>query len=148
MVEWQEVAIRKATAFADRRLWMSELGDCDWRSKNYDRETAVTTSQNISCVSSCLVLYHESRCCRLGRLRTWSYLGEPCSASYSQRQLKGVIQLLNEHSGHEVHLYEAESRPGGHANTVRYVPLGKDAKDGVDVDTYVPPLLNEEHDLT
>lgn len=46
-------------------------------------------------------------------------------------------QLLNEYSGHQVHLYEADSRPGGHANTVRFVPPGKDEKDGIDVDRYV-----------
>lgn len=43
--------------------------------------------------------------------------------------------LLNEHSDHEVHLYEADSRPGGHANTVNFVPLGK--SESVPVDTYV-----------
>jgi predicted NAD/FAD-binding protein len=44
-------------------------------------------------------------------------------------------QLLNEHSDHQVHLYETDDRPGGHANTVRFIPPGKEAKDGVDVDT-------------
>ncbi|KAK7677754.1 hypothetical protein QCA50_019306 [Cerrena zonata] len=40
--------------------------------------------------------------------------------------------LLNEHSDHEVHLFEASNRPGGHANTVTYTPQnGKP----VDVDT-------------
>ncbi|KAF7308922.1 Amino-oxidase domain-containing protein [Mycena kentingensis (nom. inval.)] len=43
--------------------------------------------------------------------------------------------LLNEHSEHEVHLYEADDRPGGHANTVRFTPPGKSAEEGVDVDT-------------
>lgn len=28
------------------------------------------------------------------------------------------FQLLNEHSDHEVHLFEADDRAGGHANTV------------------------------
>ncbi|KAJ4482224.1 FAD/NAD(P)-binding domain-containing protein [Lentinula aciculospora] len=37
--------------------------------------------------------------------------------------------LLNEHSDHEVHLYEADNRPGGHANTVRFP-----SKEGIDVD--------------
>ncbi|KAJ2913379.1 hypothetical protein MD484_g7049, partial [Candolleomyces efflorescens] len=41
--------------------------------------------------------------------------------------------LLNEYSDHEVHLYESDSRPGGHANTVKYYPPGK--SEGVDVDT-------------
>ncbi|KZW00950.1 FAD/NAD(P)-binding domain-containing protein [Exidia glandulosa HHB12029] len=30
--------------------------------------------------------------------------------------------LLNEHSDNEVHLYEADNRPGGHANTVEFTP--------------------------
>ncbi|KAF5389210.1 hypothetical protein D9757_003475 [Collybiopsis confluens] len=39
--------------------------------------------------------------------------------------------LLNEHSQHEVHLFEADSRPGGHANTVQFP-----SKNGVvDVDS-------------
>ncbi|KZT11959.1 FAD/NAD(P)-binding domain-containing protein [Laetiporus sulphureus 93-53] len=40
--------------------------------------------------------------------------------------------LLNEYSNHEVHLYEAESRPGGHANTISFVQEGKAP---IDVDT-------------
>lgn len=48
------------------------------------------------------------------------------------------VKLLNEHSDHEVHLYESDSRPGGHANTVRFTPKGKTHDEGVDVDTYVP----------
>ncbi|KAF7360646.1 Amino-oxidase domain-containing protein [Mycena venus] len=43
--------------------------------------------------------------------------------------------LLNEYSDHEVHLYEADSRPGGHANTVKFTPPGKKSDDGVYVDT-------------
>ncbi|KJA18002.1 hypothetical protein HYPSUDRAFT_79398 [Hypholoma sublateritium FD-334 SS-4] len=45
----------------------------------------------------------------------------------------GATWLLNEYSDHEVHLYESDSRPGGHANTVHYVPPGR--TEGVDVDT-------------
>jgi predicted NAD/FAD-binding protein len=45
--------------------------------------------------------------------------------------------LLNEHSDHEVHLYEADDRPGGHANTVRFRPREEFQGDGVDVDTCV-----------
>lgn len=41
--------------------------------------------------------------------------------------------LLNEYSDHEVHLYEADSRPGGHANTVDYFPPNK--SESVPVDT-------------
>ncbi|KAJ6487216.1 FAD/NAD(P)-binding domain-containing protein [Mycena vitilis] len=43
--------------------------------------------------------------------------------------------LLNEYSEHEVHLYEADSRPGGHANTVKFTPPGKQPEDSVYVDT-------------
>ena len=45
-----------------------------------------------------------------------------------------LSQLLNEYSPHEVHLYEADDRPGGHANTVHVTQPGKEP---VDVDTYV-----------
>ncbi|KAJ3509469.1 hypothetical protein NLJ89_g5206 [Agrocybe chaxingu] len=43
----------------------------------------------------------------------------------------GATWLLNEHSDHEVHLYESDDRPGGHANTVHYIP-----KDCVQPATY------------
>ncbi|TFK27617.1 amine oxidase [Coprinopsis marcescibilis] len=45
--------------------------------------------------------------------------------------------LLNEYSDHEAHLYESDTRPGGHANTVRFTPPGRhEGEDsGVDVDT-------------
>ncbi|KAK0202216.1 FAD/NAD(P)-binding domain-containing protein [Desarmillaria ectypa] len=43
---------------------------------------------------------------------------------------------LNEYSDHEVHLYEADERPGGHANTVPFSYEGKDgSKRTVKVDT-------------
>ncbi|KAI0059599.1 FAD/NAD(P)-binding domain-containing protein [Artomyces pyxidatus] len=41
---------------------------------------------------------------------------------------------LNEYTEHEVHLYEADGRPGGHANTVTASQPGKTP---VDVDTYI-----------
>ncbi|CAL1712637.1 unnamed protein product [Somion occarium] len=41
--------------------------------------------------------------------------------------------LLNEFSDHEVHLFEASDRPGGHANTVSYKSARK--SEPVDVDT-------------
>ncbi|OSC97214.1 FAD/NAD(P)-binding domain-containing protein [Trametes coccinea BRFM310] len=34
--------------------------------------------------------------------------------------------LLNESTDHEVHLFEGDSRPGGHANTVTFSPPGKE----------------------
>ncbi|KAJ7133404.1 FAD/NAD(P)-binding domain-containing protein [Mycena epipterygia] len=37
----------------------------------------------------------------------------------------GATWLLNEYSEHEVHLFEADNRPGGHANTVKFTPPGK-----------------------
>ncbi|KAF7309884.1 Amino-oxidase domain-containing protein [Mycena indigotica] len=43
--------------------------------------------------------------------------------------------LLNQHSEHEVHLYEADSRPGGHANTVKFTTPGRAPDEGVYVDT-------------
>ncbi|EIN12794.1 FAD/NAD(P)-binding domain-containing protein [Punctularia strigosozonata HHB-11173 SS5] len=49
--------------------------------------------------------------------------------------LTSISPLLNEHSKHEVHLYEADSRPGGHANTVRFVPPEGSGHESVDVDT-------------
>jgi len=45
--------------------------------------------------------------------------------------------LLNEYSDHEVHLYEASDRPGGHANTVRF----NSENASVDVDTSVHLLI-------
>lgn len=46
-------------------------------------------------------------------------------------------QLLNEFSEHEVHLFEADERAGGHANTVSFkLPQADNAKSAVDVDTY------------
>ncbi|KAF5348456.1 hypothetical protein D9756_009552 [Leucocoprinus leucothites] len=47
--------------------------------------------------------------------------------------------LLNEYSDHEVHLYEADDRPGGHANTVRFRPKDDPDSEGVDVDTRIIP---------
>ncbi|KDN40578.1 hypothetical protein RSAG8_08050, partial [Rhizoctonia solani AG-8 WAC10335] len=43
---------------------------------------------------------------------------------------------LNECSNAEVHLFEADSRPGGHANTVRFKrPGASEGAEGIDVDT-------------
>lgn len=52
---------------------------------------------------------------------------------YDELKVSLVLQLLNEYSDHEVHLYEADSRPGGHANTVAF-QANKD-RPSVDVDT-------------
>ena len=47
----------------------------------------------------------------------------------------GAAWALNEYSDHEVHLYEADSRPGGHAHTVKFQnPSVQDAP-VVNVDT-------------
>ncbi|KZW00435.1 FAD/NAD(P)-binding domain-containing protein [Exidia glandulosa HHB12029] len=58
----------------------------------------------------------------------------------------GATWLLNEHSEHEVHLYEADNRPGGHANTQDF-RASLAHKASVPVDAYVrtihvlaPPL--------
>lgn len=80
------------------------------------------------------VLNHEGRCRRLGRF--WSC----CDLGELQRRVQArayLLQLLNEHSDHEVHLYEADSRVGGHAHTVRFCKPGSNDKKSVDVDTYV-----------
>jgi len=45
--------------------------------------------------------------------------------------------LLNEYSDHEVHLYEASDRPGGHASTIRF----NSENASVDVDTLVHLLI-------
>lgn len=51
------------------------------------------------------------------------------------------MQLLNEYSPHEVHVYEADDRPGGHAHTVPF--FRPDVGHGlVDVDTCVAVVLN------
>ncbi|KAH9924661.1 FAD/NAD(P)-binding domain-containing protein [Epithele typhae] len=46
----------------------------------------------------------------------------------------GATWLLNEYSEHEVHLFESDHRPGGHANTVTYSPPGREP---TDVDTSI-----------
>ena len=51
--------------------------------------------------------------------------------------------MLNEHSEHTVHLFEADSRYGGHANTVDFVKPGQKGKDVVStkVDTLVHSVI-------
>ncbi|CAE6534810.1 unnamed protein product [Rhizoctonia solani] len=45
---------------------------------------------------------------------------------------------LNEYSNAEVHLFEADNRPGGHANTVRFKrPGASEGTEGIDVDTFL-----------
>ncbi|KAF8527479.1 FAD/NAD(P)-binding domain-containing protein [Hysterangium stoloniferum] len=44
---------------------------------------------------------------------------------------------LNEFGDHEVHLYEADARPGGHANTVLFTRPNKDKSSSVNVDTCI-----------
>ncbi|KAF7308430.1 Amino-oxidase domain-containing protein [Mycena chlorophos] len=43
--------------------------------------------------------------------------------------------LLNQQPEVEVHLFEADNRPGGHANTIKFTPPGKTPEEGVYVDT-------------
>lgn len=43
-----------------------------------------------------------------------------------------AVWALNEHSSHEVNLYESGDYPGGHTHTVRFK---RDGKEPVDVDT-------------
>ncbi len=52
--------------------------------------------------------------------------------SYAHVFSPTTAQLLNEYTDHEVHLFEADSRPGGHANTVT---LNRPGKQPSDVDT-------------
>ncbi|RPD62510.1 FAD/NAD(P)-binding domain-containing protein [Lentinus tigrinus ALCF2SS1-7] len=58
----------------------------------------------------------------------------------------GATWLLNEYTGHEVHLFEADSRPGGHANTVTFdrpgmKPTGVDTSIVFNPSTY-PNFIN------
>ncbi|KAH9851833.1 FAD/NAD(P)-binding domain-containing protein [Lenzites betulinus] len=50
--------------------------------------------------------------------------------------------LLNEHTDHEVHLFEADSRPGGHANTVTYARPGKEPTEIVFNPSTYPNFIN------
>lgn len=68
-----------------------------------------------------------------GLAATWVRFPDSLDTS-SPRLYRIIPQLLNEYSPHEVHLYEADDRPGGHANTVHVSQPGKEP---VDVDTYV-----------
>ncbi|KAI0754864.1 FAD/NAD(P)-binding domain-containing protein [Daedaleopsis nitida] len=54
----------------------------------------------------------------------------------------GATWLLNEHTTHEVHLFEADSRPGGHANTVTYARPGKQPTDIVFNPCTYPNFIN------
>ncbi|KAI0826896.1 FAD/NAD(P)-binding domain-containing protein [Trametes gibbosa] len=57
----------------------------------------------------------------------------------------GATWLLNEHTDHEVHLFEADSRPGGHANTVTYARPGKEPTDIVFNPSTYPNFINFLH---
>ena len=63
-----------------------------------------------------------------------------CSCLYTSHYAKPdavVLQLINEYSDHEVHLYEADVRLGGHANTQYFTPPQNADSQQVPVDTYV-----------
>lgn len=47
----------------------------------------------------------------------------------------GAVWALNEHSDHEVHLFEANDYLGGHTNTVRFTSVDGDKKRSTNVDT-------------
>lgn len=68
-----------------------------------------------------------------GLAATW--VGASLLTDLQCSRLSSNDQLLNEYTDHEVHLFEADSRPGGHANTVTLKRPGKQA---FDVDTWVP----------
>lgn len=55
------------------------------------------------------------------------------------------IQALNEYSDHEVHVYESDDRPGGHANTVKFTNPANG--ESTMVDMYVCPLFGVTYQL-
>jgi len=54
----------------------------------------------------------------------------------------GAAWALSEFSDHEVHLYESDSRLGGHANTVSFRKPGHGGGVAVDVDTGFVRILH------
>lgn len=48
--------------------------------------------------------------------------------------------MLNDYSEDEVHLFESDTRAGGHANTVDYAKAGASEGESTRVDTYVSHL--------
>ena len=107
---------------------------------NYGKHRGDPARQGLANVISRLAVGRHA-CCRRWLWRDWSRrnLGT-LSLTLTAAPLDyppSLCQLLNEYSAHEIHLYEADDRPGGHANTVRVAQSGKEP---VDVDTYVMPL--------
>lgn len=66
-----------------------------------------------------------------GLAATWVRIVTLLDLKKLYRRSLRCFQLLNEHSKHEVHLYESDDRPGGHANTFTFSAPGKEP---VDVD--------------
>lgn len=78
-----------------------------------------------------------SGCAGLGA--TWVRLFPPqLGRRKPYQQSIRCFQLLNESSRHQVHLYEADDRPGGHANTFTISAPGKEP---VDVDGFAASAL-------
>lgn len=83
---------------------------------------------------------HEGCGRRLRRLRTRSDVGAqhispPNRVVLGEADALLLVQALNEFSDHEVHLYESDTRLGGHAHTVSFKEPGKKGAPAVDIDT-------------
>jgi hypothetical protein len=83
--------------------------------------------------------HHEDRCGWIRLYWPWRDVGTCRGALLNCVDGRDCyFQLLNEHSKHEVHLYESDHRPGGHANTFTFSAPGKEP---VDVDGSVGSAL-------
>ena len=71
----------------------------------------------------------------------WLQPGYVCSYQrlVTSMNLTPPLQALNEYSDHEVHVYEAEDRAGGHANTVTFT--SPTTGETTPVDMYVLPIV-------
>ena len=53
-----------------------------------------------------------------GLAATW--VSSQCPFNVVHILMREACQVLNEYSDHEVHVYEVDDRPGGHANTAAF----------------------------